>query len=114
MLTSGDVIDVDLGVPAGSEAGLLHPAIVVTAQRILDALPAVIQIVPLTTTIRAFGSEVQIQPDPTNGLTQVSAVQCQHVRAVSTSRTATVRGNIGPVTLAQIRETIALILDIPA
>ena len=34
MLTSGDVIDLDLGSPAGSEAGFKHPAIVVTAQQV--------------------------------------------------------------------------------
>jgi mRNA-degrading endonuclease toxin of MazEF toxin-antitoxin module len=36
MPTSGDVVDVDLGAPAGSEAGFRHPAVVVTAQRILN------------------------------------------------------------------------------
>ena len=37
MLTSGDVVDLDLGTPVGREAGFRHPAVVVTAQRILDA-----------------------------------------------------------------------------
>lgn len=36
MLTSGDVIDLDLGLPQGQEAGFTHPVIVITAQRILD------------------------------------------------------------------------------
>ncbi len=31
MLTSGDVIDLDLGMPAGREAGFRHPVVVVTA-----------------------------------------------------------------------------------
>jgi mRNA-degrading endonuclease toxin of MazEF toxin-antitoxin module len=35
-------------VPAGREAGFLHPAVVVTEQRILDANPSVVQVVPLT------------------------------------------------------------------
>lgn len=29
MLTSGDVVDLDLGLPSGREAGFRHPAIVV-------------------------------------------------------------------------------------
>jgi mRNA-degrading endonuclease toxin of MazEF toxin-antitoxin module len=37
MLTSGDVVEIDLGAPAGRKAGLRHPAVVVTAQRFLDA-----------------------------------------------------------------------------
>jgi mRNA interferase MazF len=40
MLTSGDIVEVDLGVPQGSEAGLTRPVIAVTAQRILARSPA--------------------------------------------------------------------------
>ena len=56
MPTSGDVVDLDLGVPEGREAGFRHQAVVVTAQRILDANPSVIHVVPLTSTIRRFHS----------------------------------------------------------
>lgn len=113
MLTSGDVIDLDLGLPEGREAGFRHPAVVITAQRILDAQPNVIQVVPLTTTIRGFTSEIAIEPDDRNGLQQRSSAQCQHVRAVSTGRVEHVHGNTGPVILGQIRGVIGLILDIP-
>ena len=113
MLTSGDVVELDLGAPTGREAGFHHPAVVVTAQRILDAAPNVVQVVPLTTTIRAFESEVLVEPDADNGLHQTSAAQCQHVRAVSSGRIERLRGNVGVVALAQIRDTIGLILDIP-
>lgn len=113
MPTSGDVVDLELGAPQGREAGLRHPAIVVTAQRILDATPSVVHVVPLTSTIRSFHSEVVIEPDETNGLDVVSAAQCQHLRAVSTTRISGTRGNVGIATLAQLRETIAVILDLP-
>ena len=113
MPTSGDVVDLDLGIPEGREAGFRHPAILVTAQRILDAEPSVVHIVPLTTTIRTFHSEIRIEPDGLNGLADVSAAQCQHVRAISPRRILAVRGNVGIATLGQIRETIALILDLP-
>ncbi len=39
MQNSGDVAHLDLGQPKGREAGYLHPAVVVTAQRILDGDP---------------------------------------------------------------------------
>lgn len=113
MPTSGDVVDLDLGTPEGREAGFRHPAVVITAQRILDAGPSVVQIVPLTPTRRGFGSEVTIEPDRRNGLDAPSAAQCQHVRAVSPGRIVDVRGNVGPVALTQIRETLATILDLP-
>ena len=113
MPNSGDVVDLDLGMPEGREAGFRHPAIVLTAQRILDALPAVVQVVPLTTTIRQFHSEVVIGPDADNGLTSALAAQCQHIRAVSVRRIVSVRGNVGATVLVQVRETVGVILDLP-
>ena len=68
MLTSGDVVDLDLGSPAGREAGFRHPAIVVTAQRVLDAEPSVVQVVPLTSTLRGFSSEVEIDAGENEGV----------------------------------------------
>jgi mRNA interferase MazF len=113
MPNSGDVVDLDLGAPAGREAGFRHPAVLVTAQRVLNTGPSVAHVVPVTTTIRPFHSEIVIEPDEANGLVARSAAQCQHLRAVSTSRIVTPRGNVGPAVLAQLRETIAVILDLP-
>ena len=111
MLTSGDVVEVDLGLPVGSEAGLVRPAIVVTAQRVLTQGPNVVHIVPLTRTLRGYTTEVVVLADATSGLHADSAAQCQHVRAVATSRIRNTVGNVGPSALAQIRETIAVLLD---
>lgn len=113
-LRSGDVVRLDLGLPSGHEAGFRHPAVVVTAQRILDAGPSVVHVVPLTSTLRRFGSEVRIGPDPSSGLDHASAAQCQHLRAVSTGRIDEVRGNVGAVALAEIREVVAVLLDLGA
>ena len=113
MQISGDIVSLDLGQPEGREAGCVHPAVVVTAQRILGAAPTVIQVVPLTSTLRGFHSEIAIEPDPANGLELTSAAQCQHLRAVSPARVVGTLGNVGPRTLSQIRETIAVILDLP-
>jgi len=105
--------DRELGVPEGREAGYLHPAVLVTAQRILAAAPSVVHVVPLTSMIRSFHSEVVVEPDGSNGLDRMSAAQCQHLRAVSPGRIVGTRGNVGAATLSQIRETIAIILDLP-
>ena len=113
MLTSGDVVDLDFGVPAEREAGFRRPAVVVTAQRLLDGSPAVVQVVPITSTVRGFDTEVQVEADRFNGLSQRSAVQCHHVRAVAASRIEGRKGHVGPVVLGQIREVIGRILDIP-
>lgn len=113
MLTSGDVVGVDLGSPIGREAGYRHPAVVVTAQRLLDASPSVIQVVPLTSTLRGFASEVEIDGDPSNGLDHRSSAQCQHVRAVAAGRLEDAQGNVGTTVVAQIREVLGLSLDVP-
>jgi mRNA interferase MazF len=112
MLTSGDVVDLDFGSPKGREAGLRRPVVVVTAQEILDESANVVQVVPLTSTIRPFGSEVQIAADEHNGLGSDSAAQCQHIRSVSVERVESVRGNVGASTLSEIRKVLGLMLDI--
>jgi mRNA interferase MazF len=112
MLISGDVVELDLGVPTGREAGFRRPAVVVTSQRVLDAAPSVIQVVPLTSTIRRFDSEIEVEPDSANRLTHRSAAQCQHIRSVATVRLEEARGNVGPVMLSRIREMLGLILDV--
>ncbi len=112
MLTPGDVVQLDLGRPAGSEAGLRRPAIVVTAARILRGGPNVVQVVPLTRTIRTSSTEVLIDPDEDNRLVARSSAQCQHVRSVATTRIQERTGNVGPVVLNEVRETLALLLDL--
>jgi mRNA interferase MazF len=113
MLTSGDVVDVALAAPSGRDAGFDRPAIVVTAQRVLDGEPNVVHVVPLTTTIRGFDSEVTVEPDRFNGLERRSAAQCHQIRAVAAHRIGRVRGSVGSVGLLQVRDMIGLLLDIP-
>lgn len=80
MLNSGDITEVNLGTPVGSEAGLRRPAVVVTATGVLRGEPNVVQVVPLTRTIRSSGAEVSIEPGGQNHLSAPSAAQCQHAR----------------------------------
>jgi len=69
-------------------------------------------VVPLTSTIRGFHSEITVEADEANGLDQVSAAQCQHLRAISPRQVVEVRGNIGFGTPAQLRDMIAVILGL--
>ncbi len=111
MLTPGDVVHLDLGTPVGSETGLRRPAVIVTAWAVLKGSPNVVQVVPLTSTIRQSGSEVVIEADRLNNLKVTSAAQCQHIRSVATTRATKPIGNVGPVALRQIRDTLTAILD---
>ena len=85
----------------------------ITAQAILDSAPSVVHIVPLTSTLRGFATEVVVEATRLTGLDHVSAAQCQHVRAVSPARLGEPMGNIGAAALAQLREILAVIFDLP-
>jgi mRNA interferase MazF len=71
MRRCGDVQLAGLGEPQGREAGFTRPVVVVTAQLVLDQHPSVVHVVPLTSTIRGYRSEVTVEPDPGNGLEAV-------------------------------------------
>ena len=62
MRRCGDVRLADLGEPQGREAGFARPVVVVTAQLVLDQHPSVVHVVPLTSTIRGYRSEVTTEP----------------------------------------------------
>lgn len=53
-----------------------------------------------------------VDPDELNRLEARSSAQCQHVRSAATSRIHDRTGNIGPVLLSEVRETLALLLDL--
>jgi len=57
-------------------------------------------------------AEVVVEPDELNRLETPSSAQCQHVRSVATSRIHERTGSIGPLLLGEVRETIALLLDL--
>ncbi len=112
MPTSGDVVLLDFGIPEGHEAGFPRPAVVVTSAQVLKRSPSVVQVVPLTSTLRWYDAEVVIEAAPSSGLRIDSAAQCQHVRSVAASRIGTQLGTVSATELIRIRETLALLLDL--
>jgi mRNA interferase MazF len=110
LMRAGDLVDVDFGVPIGSEPGWLRPAIVVTASAYLEAQPRTLHVVPLTTnTRRLMLTEVEIDPGDTE---RPSVAQCHVCQCISRERIVHEWGNVGPVALAQLRSVLADLLDI--
>jgi mRNA interferase MazF len=68
--------------------------------------------VPLTRAVRTSSVEVLIDPDDDNRPVTRSSAQCQHVRSVATTRIHERTGNVGPAVLNEVRETLALLLDL--
>jgi mRNA-degrading endonuclease toxin of MazEF toxin-antitoxin module len=79
-MLAGDIIRVDFGVPRRSEAGLVHYAVVVTANNTLAAGPRTVQLVPLTTNAeRNYPSELPLETE----LPSVSMAQCHLITTIN-------------------------------
>lgn len=110
-MRAGDVVEVDFGVPAGSEPGFRRPAVVVTADLILGSSPRTVHVVPITGNVeRSLPTEVLVQAE---GLDRPSAAQCHLCTVVSNERIApTAGGSVGVAALAQVRAVLGDLLDI--
>lgn len=111
-MRAGDVVEVDFGVPAGSEPGFVRPAVVVTADLILLPSPRTVHVVPVTSNVaRSLPTEVVVSAP---GLDRPSAAQCHLCTVVSTERISQFgRGSIGAASLAQLRSILGDLLDLP-
>lgn len=110
-MRAGDLVEVDFGVPAGSEPGFRRPAVVITADGVLEAGPRTVHVVPLTSNVdRGFLSDIRLDD---GDLDQSSAAQCHLCTVVSVERLGAPLGAVGAVALAQIRSVIGELLDVP-
>ena len=104
-MRAGDVVRCDVGTPARGEPGFIRPAIVVTSDDVLEFRQHSIVVVPCSTNRRGWLSEVDVSGF---GVAQTHLPTTISVdRIVDTTET-----NVGPVTLRQIRELIADLLEL--
>ena len=109
----GDVIEVDFGTPVGSEAGLIRPAVVCTADAFLRFRPTTVIVAPLTSTRRTFPSHIEVEPDAQNRRAATSYILVEQLRAVPSERCSPSDGNVGVVVAHQIIDIISMIIGIP-
>jgi len=101
---AGDVLRVDFGVPRRGTPAATRPAIVVTATTVLSFRLEAVNVVPCTTARRGWETEV---------VTDWGTAQCHAITTISVDDVVDETGsNVGPAVLAQIREVLALVLDI--
>ena len=103
-MRAGDIVRVDFGTPARGEPGFVRPAIVVTSDDILEFRQHAITVVPCTTRVRGWLTEV-----PVDGH---GVAQSHLPTTISVDRVVGIEGNVGPVSLRQIRELIADVLGL--
>jgi mRNA interferase MazF len=112
----GDIVWVDLGPTAGSEASKRRPSVIVsndganrTAQRLGRG---VITVVPVTSnTERIYPFQVFL-PAGSGGLTKESKAQAEQIRSVAVQRVAGTAGRLPPDLLAQLDNAIRLHLGL--
>ena len=104
-MRAGDVLRFDFGTPARGEPGFIQPAVVVTADELLEFRQHAVVVVPCTTTRRGWLSEVPVEGF---GVAQAHLPTTISIdRVVEPTDT-----NVGPVGLAQIRQVIADVLGL--
>jgi mRNA interferase MazF len=110
-MRAGDVVWIDFGIPVGSEPGYKRPAVVVSADLVLDQRPRTVHAVPLTTNVvRNMPTDVAVA---TVGLDRPSVAQTHLCAVVSVDRIDSEPvGNIGAAALAQVRSILADLLDL--
>lgn len=104
-MRAGDVVSVDFGTPARGEPGFVRPAIVVTADEVLEFRQHAVVVVPCTTTRRGWLSEVDVG--------DLGVAQAHLPTTISVDRIVEPTGtNIGPVALRQVRELLGDLLGL--
>ena len=112
-VNAGDIVEVDFGMPMGSEAGYRRPGVVLTADAFLRLRPTTVFVVPLTSTRRSFPSHIEVEADETNQLRVTSYAPAEQLRAVATERCGPPTGNVGQAVLHQLLDTLAIITGMP-
>jgi mRNA interferase MazF len=107
---AGDIVEIDFGTPRGSEPAFRRPAVVVSADVVLEAGPRTFHVVPVTSNV----SRRRLTVVPVLGPTVDSAGRVHLLTVVAVEALTSVEyGNVGPLALTQIRELIVDLLDLP-
>lgn len=108
----GVILLADLTPTAGHEQSGTRPVVVVAHERYQAARGMTI-IVPLTTTDRRQRYQTQIEPDRSNGLSQISFAMPEQVRAISHERIIKELGELDTGALDEILEWVHMFIAVP-
>ena len=108
----GEVWDVNFDPTIGSEIRKIRPAVVISSDGI-GRLPIKL-VSPITGWQTQFSRNawhVRIEPNRTNGLTKVSAIDTLQIRGVDVQRFISKRGRLNATLMAEIIAVIAAIIE---
>lgn len=111
-LKRGMVIDVNLNPSKGSETGKVRPCVIVTNNVYNQRVP-VIQVIPITAWSEKKGrikTNVAINPNPQNGLSKKSVVDCLQTRPIDhRQRLVKFRGELSADEMEQVDEALKVV-----
>ncbi|MCZ2403891.1 type II toxin-antitoxin system PemK/MazF family toxin [Paenarthrobacter sp. Z7-10] len=105
----GGIYLADLGTPIGHEQSLRRPVVLLSAQPWLDSNPSVVTVLPITRTYRARSTHVEVEPG-TSGLSAVSYIRCEDIRAVSPLRLEQRFGLVDEIVLLKVELVLRRLL----
>jgi mRNA interferase MazF len=97
----------------GREQGRQQPALIVSHDMFNHGPAEIVVVVPLTTRHRPEFEQfrVAVKP-PEGGVSEVSYVMPDQIRAISNARLARCLGRVGPTTLAEVEDRVRILLDL--
>ena len=108
-MKQGEIWELYFNPTKGSEQSGRRPAVVISGNMLNKYLQVVI-VCPLTTSIKNYKGNLNIEPNENNGLTNVSEVLTFHVRTVSKTRFDKRLGQIPLKDVETIKKTLNDIL----
>lgn len=99
----GDVVLADLSVPVGHEPGYERPAVIVSHDRL--AVAGLVVVCAMTRTRHGWPSHVEVEPAG-SGLSQVSYVQIERLRTISTRHLMSIVGHLDVVALVAVESRL--------
>ena len=111
MVSPSDLWLVDFGEPYPGEPVAHRPALVLGPPQMFGPdLPFVI-VAPTTTSHRRLSLHVEIEPTDTNGLDQISYVQCELLRSVNRKRLVYRLGHVDEATSSAVEAVVRTLLN---
>jgi len=108
----GEVWLFDLDPTVGHEQRGIRPVIIVSVDRWNAGRSGLVMVVPLTSQEHRFAPRPKVRP-PEGGLTKLSWVLIEQMRAASTLRSKKLLGATTPATMAHIEEALRNLLGLP-
>lgn len=116
----GEIWMVDFGHPIGTELGMEHPAVIISAQELNNLAKALGRTIVVPATSKRFENRQgrvlafhqETEPSATNGLAKTSYFMTEQVRTVSIQRFRRRLGIIESTNLREIENRLCLVMNL--